>query len=393
VTEAAVVVVGPAVVCGPGRADPDLVTVAMECIDDRLAVCSDRIVTVRRVWCDVMHAVLPADCASGVLIVPSWWPRSRVELVEDVLLTRCANLSVQRRGEVSRSEGLGVIELAPDFVAVHAPDGERSVLPWKPWKRWKPWQSTVADAVLATLPALRSVVIDVPCGVAGVRPLADELARRLRRRSVEVSLVDDEGVQRAVAAGRQPLPVAPSRRVTKFRAANFRVMVAAGALATIVAMAGAAVGSGPDDSANGAVTWVVEGRVAVEVPADWTVERVVAGSGSPRVQAISPTASHVALHVAQARVPVHETVQGAAETLKAALDEQPDGLFTDFDPAARRADRDVVTYRESRSAVAVDWVVMVDRGVRIAIGCQHAHGETLPDPACERAIRTAHAVP
>ena len=383
-TEAAVVVVGPAVVCGPRRADPDLVAVAMECIDDRLAVCSDRIVTVRRVWCDVMRAVLPADCATAALIVPSWWPRSRVEFVEDVLLTRCANLSVQRRGEVTRSEGLGVIELAPDVVAVHAPDGERSVL-----RR----QSRVADAVLATLPALRSVVIDVPCGVTGARPLADELARRLRRRNVEVSLLDDEGVRRAVAAGRQPPPEAPSRRVTKFRVANLRVVVAAGALATTVAMAGAAVGSGPADPANGAVTWVVEGRVAVEVPADWTVERVVAGSGSPRVQVISPTASHVALHVAQARVPVHETMQGAAETLRAALEEQPDGLFTDFNPAARRADRDVVTYRESRSAVAVDWAVIVDRGVRIAIGCQHAHGEALPDPACARAVRTAHAVP
>jgi len=79
--------------------------------------------------------------------------------------------------------------------------------------------------------------------------------------------------------------------------------------------------------------------------------------------------------------------------LKSALDEQPRGLFADFNPDDRSAGRPAVTYRELRAAFGVDWVVTLDRGVRIAIGCQHAVDQPDPDPACERAVRTAHLVP
>jgi type VII secretion-associated protein (TIGR03931 family) len=159
----------------------------------------------------------------------------------------------------------------------------------------------------------------------------------------------------------------------------------------VTALAGAATGSGGGGVPEG--TWVVEGRVAVEVPASWTVERVTSGAGSARVQAISPEEPRLALHVTQARVPDHETMQATAETLKAALDEQPDGVFTDFDATDQEAGRPAVTYTEQRSAVAIDWVVLVDRGMRIAIGCQRPVSGPARGPACERAVRTAHAVP
>ena len=79
-------VVGPSAVCGPGAADPALVSVALECVDERRAVYDDRIVAVRRLWCDVVQAVCPEGCESVVLVVPTWWPGSRVEFVEDVLI-------------------------------------------------------------------------------------------------------------------------------------------------------------------------------------------------------------------------------------------------------------------------------------------------------------------
>jgi type VII secretion-associated protein (TIGR03931 family) len=169
--------------------------------------------------------------------------------------------------------------------------------------------------------------------------------------------------------------------------------VLVGALAVIAALAAAALNPGDGALERDDVTWVVEGRVAAELPADWAVERVASGPGSARVQVLSPNDPHVAIHLTQARVRVEETLQQTAEALKSALDEQPRGLFADFNPDDRSAGRAAVTYRELRAAIGVDWVVTLDRGVRIAIGCQHAVDQPDPDPACERAVRTAHVVP
>jgi type VII secretion-associated protein (TIGR03931 family) len=293
----------------------------------------------------------------------------------------CARVVVLRRGTALWSHESAVVELGPDCVVVHLPDGERSVVSRSARLDF------VADRVLAALPNVASVVLDVPSGDDGAAALADGLARRLRRRNVEVSVVDEEGVRSAVEAGRRR-PV-PSRRRSRFDPQ--RVAVMTGAMVAVTALAGAATGSSTGGVAEG--TWVVEGRVAVEIPTSWTVERVTSGAGSARVQAISPEDPRLALHVTQARVPDHETMQTTAETLKAALDEQPDGVFADFDAADEQAGRPAVTYTELRSAVAVEWVVLVDRGIRIAIGCQRPVSGPEGDPACERAVRTAHAVP
>jgi len=235
------------------------------------------------------------------------------------------------------------------------------------------------------------VVIDVPGGLGGVEQLAEELARRLRRRNVEVSLVDDDAVRCAVEADRRVDFVPSPRR--RARVDRPRLAVVAGALVTVAALSGAAAATGVGASDDVDVAWVIEGRLAVEVPADWTVERVTVGPGSARVRVISAMDERFAVHVTQARVPGHETMQATAETLKAALDAQPDGVFADFVADDRKADRPAVTYTEVRSEVAVDWVVVLDRGLRIAIGCQHPRAEPAIGPICERAVRTAHAIP
>ena len=46
-------------------------------------------------------------------------------------------------------------------------------------------------------------------------------------------------------------------------------------------------------------------------------------------------------------------MQATAETLEAALDEQPDGVFTGFKAIDHLAGRPAVTYTEVRSAVSV----------------------------------------
>ena len=82
-----------------------------------------------------------------------------------------------------------------------------------------------------------------------------------------------------------------------------------------------------------------------------------------------------------------------AESLRQALSEQPPGVFVDFNPADRRADKPAVTYREVRRDHHIAWAVLIDDDVRIAIGCQSAPGrEPLVRDACDQAVRSAHAV-
>jgi type VII secretion-associated protein (TIGR03931 family) len=370
--------VGPATVSGPGVVEADLVSVALEAIDDRLAVHGDRVVAVREVWGEVMRAALAGEQRSAVLIVPSWWPRSRAELVEHAMLDSCAQVTVLARACVSRTGASHVVEFGPELVVVHAAAGNRIVLPLAGRS------SRVADEVVEILPAGASLVIDVPDGMRECTAVASEVARRMRARGVAATSLGDDGLRRAVL---------DSRRTHLVGVHTPRVAVLVGALAVIAALAGAALTSGDEALASDDVTWVVEGRVAVELPAKWPVERVTSGPGSARVQVVSPNEPRVAIHVTQAGVRVEETLQDTAETLKVALDDQPHGLFVDFNPADRRAGRPAVTYRELRAAIGVDWVVMLDRGLRIAVGCQHVVDRPSPDPACERAVRTAHALP
>ena len=139
-------------------------------------------------------------------------------------------------------------------------------------------------------------------------------------------------------------------------------------------------------------SFLVEGRVALTVPADWLTQRVVAGPGSPRVQVTSPSDPEVALHVTQSPV-AGETLTGTAEQLKRAIDAEPAGVFVDFDPAGATAGRPAVTYRELRADHHVRWTVFVDGPVRISIGCQsRPDGEDAVREACEQAVRSARAM-
>ncbi|MGB9308134.1 MAG: type VII secretion-associated protein, partial [Mycobacterium sp.] len=139
-------------------------------------------------------------------------------------------------------------------------------------------------------------------------------------------------------------------------------------------------------------TFLVEGRVALTVPANWPTQRVLAGPGSARVQITSPSDPEVALHVTQTPV-AGETLGSAAERLKRAIDAEPAGVFVDFNPTGSSAGRPAVTYREVRAAHQVRWSVLVDGAVRISVGCQsRPGGDDAVRQVCEQAVRTAHAV-
>ncbi|RAU90639.1 type VII secretion-associated protein, partial [Mycolicibacter senuensis] len=122
---------------------------------------------------------------------------------------------------------------------------------------------------------------------------------------------------------------------------------------------------------------------------------VAAGPGSARVEVTSPTDPRLVLHVTQAPAAA-DTLAAVAEPLQRGLqlaDTETPGVFVGFDPAGSSAGRPAVTYREVRAGHHVDWAVLVDRAVRIGIGCQSGPGDDdALRPVCEQAVRSAHAL-
>lgn len=141
-------------------------------------------------------------------------------------------------------------------------------------------------------------------------------------------------------------------------------------------------------AAVGIAATVVEGRVAVQVPEGWTVERLTHGPGSRRVRVSSPADPDDALHITQSYVP-GSTLADTAAALGRAAAGRPE--FTDFRAADVVAGRPAVTYREIRPGRVVRWVVLLDGVTRISVGCQSRPGaEEGIGMACEQAIRSSH---
>jgi type VII secretion-associated protein (TIGR03931 family) len=243
-------------------------------------------------------------------------------------------------------------------------------------------------------------VIDVPGMVAGGTQLGALITEAVGSGGRPVIVMDEAGLQRLAraAAATAVEPSAPRSPVARHRA---RVrpgawVATAGILAALLAAAVSAV-AGKDtrrtpitQTAPPAV--LVEGRVALTIPAGWLAQRVVVGPGSARVQVTSPVDAEVALHVTQSPTP-GETLAGAADRLKRAIDAQPPGVFVDFNPSGISAGRPAVTYREVRRAHDVRWTVLLDGSVRISIGCQSRPGtQDAVRAACEEAVRSAHAL-
>ena len=136
------------------------------------------------------------------------------------------------------------------------------------------------------------------------------------------------------------------------------------------------------------MTLLVEGRVALKVPALWGVRRITSGPGSARVQVMAPD-NATAVLLTQSQVRKGETLSATSATLRSALDDQQAGVFSGFKPDDRRADRPAATYRELRDGRQIDWAVFVDDTVRIGIGCQSAPGS---EDAVALRLRGGHPV-
>lgn len=384
-----VIEVGPTTVRG---APAESAEVAVECIDDELAVLDDLPVAVDRLWHDVLSSAGGSAADPVVLVCPTWWPEPRIARVTAAgaqAFPDVSELRVLRRVEALRT-GRGpapttVVEIAPELVVVQHEDDVHVIA-----RVGDP--ARVARAVVVAAAGSTAVVIDAPADVDGATTLAAAITERLRPAGVPVSIADGAWPQRLSVTSVDHTPRRyRERRSAASESRGRAVLGGAGLCLATLCIASAVAAELPEQTSQGEpMTLLVEGRVGVTVPALWSVQRVVSGPGSARVQVVSPTDADTALHITQAPLVSSGSL---AETLRTALDEQPDGVFSDFDPDGSRGGKAVITYRETRQGHRVDWAVLVDHDVRIGIGCQSAPGhEETVRAACDAAIRSAHAV-
>lgn len=387
---AVLVEVGPETVRGPNHPEPERVTAALECIDDDIGWVDNHPIAAPALWRDVMYEAVGEGVDSLVVVCPTWWPSTWIAVVHDAAHTVVPTVAVLTRSALLREEAhVTVVEIAADLVVVASSADVVDALP-----RYGDVEVEAA-AVAGRIAVRAAVLVDIPDGVAGGLSLCDAVAKRLRAKGVDVTVANREHVRRAVARlardeEQDPVESRPTHFSRRSIAAVAGGLLSIAVLAGGFAVHGDTAGPTADDMP---MTLLVEGRVGVNVPAQWTVQRITSGPGSARVQVVSPSDADVIVHITQSRLAAPQTREAVAESLRNALGEEPAGVFVDFDPVAQYADKPAVTYREIRQDRHIAWTVLVDKALRIAIGCQSAPGrEQLVRDACDRAIGSAHAV-
>jgi len=398
-----IVEVGPKAIrqlcCGGNAdADDDLVRVAFDSIDDSVTLVDQRPVTVDSLWRMVLGSV---DCSSpqrAVVVHPSWWAPTRVDVLRaaaqvlagEVVMRPRSWLLTRQCPRESRHAKV-VVEIADCFVVI---TGAAVVAETRRAEPQFVVEAAVRSVLEMTSEPTATVLIDAPSTVSGAGALAAMIAEGLHASggTGTVQIVDDARLKRlaqGIIRGEDSMCTvhAAGRDHPRRWALLLAVLVTVAALGVIgFGRHAASVGDGVS------TTVLVEGHVAVEVPSQWRTQRVVAGLGSARVQVTSPSDPEMALHVTQSRVAI-EALSATAESLKQAIDAESTGVFVDFNPAGNAAGRPAVTYREVRSGHDIRWTVLVDKAVRISIGCQSRHGyEDAMRQVCELAVRSARAL-
>ncbi|CAJ1585158.1 type VII secretion-associated protein [[Mycobacterium] wendilense] len=336
----------------PMVVDPVLAAAALQAGDDPMTVVGDRAVRTAAVWRQIL-ATLLGDATEAWLIHPSWWPVTRPAMVAELAAAVVGEVTTRPRAD-GIEPGSMLVEIAPQLVLVAGGEGglraeSRAGPPDELAAR-------VTETALAEGP--RRVALDAPADVPGAAALGDLITARLRAAGATVSRVDP----RRWADSDEPVVPAARRARPRLRWA------AALGLGTV--LAGTAwltvSGAGPEAAPTVAL---VEGRISADIPDGWSVRRVTGGPGSARLEVAAPGEYGAVLHITQAVVPDGD-LSSVAATLRAALREQPPGVFVDFNPTDRRAARPAITYREVRPGGDIEWTVLVDDGIRVGVGCQ-----------------------
>ncbi len=281
-----------------------------------------------------------------------------------------------------------VLEVSRDGVTVHPPIARpvpaalvEAALTWiddpvgllddRPVPTAEIWRSVLAAAVG---PGGESLIVVHPDDWTPVR------VRRVVSAAGSVAA-------RVVAVGRGSWAGPPRRR--RRRPATAVATLLAAAVATLLAVVGATGLPTRGQPAPAAVS-LVEGPVAVLIPADWTVERRSDGPGPPRIRVVSPADPAAALNITWSYAP-QATPADTTAALRRAVAAEPPGVF-EFLPDASPG-RPAVAYRETRPGKVVRWWVLLDGVTRIAVGCQSApEREAAVRPACDQAVASARDI-
>jgi type VII secretion-associated protein (TIGR03931 family) len=396
-----VVEVGPNVIrqiCCGGHAvaHDEMVRVAFDSIDDPVTLVDLRPVPVDSLWRMVLGSV---DCESperAFVVHPSWWAPARIDLVSAAAQVLAGEVVMRPRSWLltrTSPHPTVVVEIADCFVVI---TGAVVIAETRCGETQYVVEAVVRSILEMTSNTTAVVVIDAPSTVGGAGQLGAMIAEGLHARGgISAVQVDDAAFKRCAAEiiQREGNPC-ESHCIEAARRGYRRHWGLALVVLLIIGVLGAlaAVRRGAPAGGDVPTTFLVEGHVALEVPAEWPTQRVVAGPGSARMQVTSPSDPEMALHVTQSRVAI-ATLSATAEALKHAIDAEPTGVFVDFNPAGSSAGRAAVTYREVRSGHDIRWTVLVDKAVRISIGCQSRHGHTdAMQQVCELAVRSARAL-
>lgn len=383
--------------CGDGEVtDGEVIRAALDGIDDPAVLVELRPVSVDSLWREALRSVHSGRPELVIVVHPSWWATTRVDRVRTAAEVLADDIEMRPRSwllaRAAAPHMAVVVEIVDQFVVV---TGEAVVA-----ERRRDPQRT-ADAIVQSIVEMAAdatavVVIDAPGTVDGANGLATMIADGVRAcDAMKVVLVEDAALRELGAAAVPSEDAAcesPSTDAADGGRRGHRIIAVVILLVTVVLAVGALHHHPVAPVERAPTTFLVEGRVALEVPAQWPMQRVIAGPGSARVQVTSPSDPEVALHVTQSRVAA-ATLDDAAESLKQAIDAEPPGVFVDFNPAGRSAGRPAVTYREVRAGHDIRWTVLLDRAVRISIGCQSrpGHDDVVRD-VCEQAVRTARTL-
>ncbi|MGK2866507.1 MAG: type VII secretion-associated protein [Mycobacterium sp.] len=370
---AVVLVIGPGWVSGPNPVPEEKICAAIEAIDDEHVLVDEHPVRVDELWAAVIAEAAGNSVPGLVLVLPGWWCDARVSRIHRAAIPHCRQAEVRRRFEVYRSPVGCFLEIAPEFVLCRIAGRPVAATPRLGE------MTVVAEAAAHTVTGSAPVLIDAPAGVAGAADLACAIADHLRRRGRETRIVDDT-VLAGEVADHPRSDVRPPRHRTAWA-------LSMGAVLALGALLGAARTVTPADTPT---TLITEGRVTMQIPAGWAVQRITAGAGSARVQVFPPADGSSAILLTQS--PAGPDLADTATMLRAALELEPPGVFTAFRDDDHRGGRAVVSYTEIRESREIDWSVFIDGPVRIAVGCQQpTPGADTIREHCDVAVRSAHA--
>lgn len=388
--------------------DTEVVEAALGAIDDPVALVAEQPIAVASLWSDALSSLCRDHDEGAIIVHPSWWSPTRVATVTRAARTLTGEVSVRPRSWLLAraqpgvgSEASAMVELTDGFAFVSGRVSGRSKTAAVRRRGNARVVAVEVARVVAEMTGVTAVVIDAAHGVADVREFATHIAAAVREAASGAVMEVGDARLRRLAREIQPTPraplVEPSRPRTRVmaRLAGTGVALVVAALAVLATLA-PVQSSGVRQTVPSALelptTYLVEGRLALTVPANWPTQRVAGGPGSARIQVTSPSDPETALHITQSPVP-GETLADAADRLRRAIEMEPAGVFVDFNPSGASAGRPAVTYREVRPGHDVWWTVLLDGELRIGVGCQSRRGgQDAVRDACEQAVRSAHAV-